>query len=133
MASHYSRQGGPHDNGTDITGILGSVAVAAASAVASAAGSGQGGGAVTSDGVVNSPRAGSPVSPVAGAPSDDSLGDHGGFDDFPGGYPNYEDQQYMMPPTPAHLLVICTVLYVAIFVMGLIGNTAVILVVLQCR
>ncbi|XP_059147827.1 neuropeptide Y receptor type 2-like [Physella acuta] len=38
-----------------------------------------------------------------------------------------------MPHPPIHLLAICTILYVVIFLLGLIGNVAVILVVLQCH
>ncbi|XP_055891930.1 somatostatin-like receptor F_48D10.1 [Biomphalaria glabrata] len=34
---------------------------------------------------------------------------------------------------PTHLLAICTILYIAIFILGLVGNIAVILVVLQYR
>ncbi|XP_035825199.1 trissin receptor [Aplysia californica] len=38
-----------------------------------------------------------------------------------------------VPQPPTHLLTICTFLYVIIFLFGLMGNMAVILVVLQCR
>ncbi|KAH9507679.1 hypothetical protein Btru_053443 [Bulinus truncatus] len=43
-----------------------------------------------------------------------------------------QDQVGMFQP-PVHLLAICTILYVAIFILGLVGNIAVILVVLQYR
>ncbi|CAG5123000.1 unnamed protein product, partial [Candidula unifasciata] len=46
---------------------------------------------------------------------------------------DYQQLGASIPQPPAHLLAICTILYVIIFVLGLMGNIAVILVVLQCR
>lgn len=46
---------------------------------------------------------------------------------------NYEQVEIPIPQLPAHFLAICTILYVLIFLLGLIGNIAVIFVVFQCR
>ena len=41
--------------------------------------------------------------------------------------------QQAVPEPPAYLLVICSVLYVLIFVVGVVGNFAVIYVIRRCR
>lgn len=46
---------------------------------------------------------------------------------------DYQPIVESVPQPPTHLLAICTILYAIIFLLGLMGNIAVILVVLQCR
>ena len=134
MALHNTHQNSRPGNNTYTEEILGNVAAATASAVVAAGDSGQVIKKVTSSAVFNVTGDAVNSGGAAVAPADGgSIGLGGGFVDFPSGYAYYDDQQFAMPPTPAHLLIICTILYVTIFVMGLIGNTAVILVVLQCR
>ncbi|GFO30490.1 orexin receptor type 2 [Plakobranchus ocellatus] len=137
MAANQLRQASFHGNTTEMTKIVEKAAAAAASAIASAAAelSGKGGEAAASKELYISTddhdAAAAAAAAAAGGGVDDIYSGHDGF--LPDGYSHYEDHQVIMPPSPAHLLIICTILYIAIFVMGLIGNTAVILVVLQCR